>query len=104
MAGVGILGLALLMVGCGDKEKEARSQAQQEQIAALKEKVDLLTARLGSPERGNPAEDLAKAKGSLDEATRRVEALRTELAALTQQRSDLEKEFEGYKRNYRIPE
>ena len=104
LLGMGVLGMALLTIGCGDKEKEARSKAQQDQIAGLREQVELLTARLGTPEEGNPAEDLDKAKGSLDEATRKVEALRTELTALTKQRTDLEKEFEEYKRSYRIPE
>ena len=75
LIGIGILGVSFLTVGCGDKEKEGRSKAQQQEIAALKEQVELLTVRLGTPEKGNPAEDLAKAKGTLNEATRRVEAV-----------------------------
>lgn len=101
---VGALGLALLLAGCGDKEGEARSREQQARIADLQAKVDMLIARLGTPEGGNPEEDLKKANAALAEANQRVNALRTELEELTKERPKLEAEYKGYQRKYKLPE
>jgi predicted nucleic acid-binding Zn-ribbon protein len=90
-------------MGCGDKEAEARAREQRARITELQAKVDVLSARLGTPEGGNPEEDLKTAQSTLDEANQQVEALRGELASLTKQRTELEREFDAYKRKYRIP-
>ena len=102
--GLGLVGGLLLVAGCGDKEMEARSREQQVRITELQAKVDLLNARLGDREGGDPGEDLRKAQKAMAETQQRVEELRTELADLTKKRSDLEKEFEAYRRKYRLPE
>ncbi len=96
--------IPLLLTACEDKELEAESRDQQARIAELQAEVDLLTARLGPEDPGDPAEDLVHVKGQVAEAEKRVASLQTELVALTGELEKAEKEFQDYKQKYPIPE
>lgn len=100
-----VLGAAVCsLVSCEDKAMVATIKAQKAEIDRLEGIEQQMQQQLKGDPEGNPTAELAAMEAKVAETKAEIEALEAKRDGLEDSRDAIVKDFEAYKRKYRVTE